>query len=588
MQGSSDDEERRSPEREEGIDMNAVSVANPSEEGQKGSQRAPGQEEEGSESSAESEQVREKKRAEFLKNFTLETKPAAESGEDATYNIMKTQIIGDIRSEVMKLLMMGKGGFAKASIFSKFSAVLGVLASLLFIGMILGPRFSGDKGKEGGGGTGMSDAEFRKGFSMYGGVLPSQCKGDHYKGLTDEFNYFVQMMTQAYYKDEEDSGYWGGSRTCSKNIMLFGLPGTGKTFFVKNLVYLLAWNLRAAELMREHEVESLDQLFRKGDEEYNSKMYNELKKVDGKVEMYCVNTDTFSNMYFGESEKRMHEFFAFSEMRARMGKLVIVFIDEADTILVSRGERSISEGTKALSSILLRKLDGSGTNPDENIFYVASTNYYSKIDKGFIRRFGIKLGIPLPGKEKRFKFSRMHISPFIHRVSRDQLNRLVDEMEGYSMGDMQVYASALASSTNNGAERITVEEAAKILQDGKYDREEKENEKEKKNKSLWSEEMSNVAKKTTTIKFKEAHADRRYIPIFKPDIVNGELTAYAEKTVVVRGKVRRVQGRGRGRNMYSCYREDEDDLEANVGRKQKRGIFSTVWSYLPFTSGPSR
>jgi SpoVK/Ycf46/Vps4 family AAA+-type ATPase len=135
-----------------------------------------------------------------------------------------------------------------------------------------------------------------------------------------------------------------------KGILLFGPPGTGKTL------------LAAAA------AGSLNATF------FNVKVSNVLSK------------------YFGESSKLITSLYE----TARKMQPSIIFIDEFDSITMSRDEESGDASRKVLST-LLSELDGfQDKKSDELLLTLAATNTPWDLDEAILSRFPLRIYIPLP------------------------------------------------------------------------------------------------------------------------------------------------------------------------------------------------
>ena len=135
-----------------------------------------------------------------------------------------------------------------------------------------------------------------------------------------------------------------------KGILLFGPPGTGKTL------------LAAAA------AGSLNATF------FNVKISNVLSK------------------YFGESSKLITSLYE----TARKKPPSIIFIDEFDSITMSRDEEASDASRKVLST-LLSELDGfQDKKSDELLLTLAATNAPWDLDDAILSRFPLRIYIPLP------------------------------------------------------------------------------------------------------------------------------------------------------------------------------------------------
>jgi katanin p60 ATPase-containing subunit A1 len=109
--------------------------------------------------------------------------------------------------------------------------------------------------------------------------------------------------------------------------------------------------------------------------------------------------------YYGESPKIMSALFEVAREEAPS----VVFIDEFDSIALSRGADIDEESRRGLST-LLAELDGLGSKTAEKKFVlvIAATNTPDAIDKAVMSRFGKKIEIPLPDFDACKEILRIH------------------------------------------------------------------------------------------------------------------------------------------------------------------------------------
>ncbi|MDZ4181596.1 MAG: ATP-binding protein, partial [Candidatus Cloacimonadaceae bacterium] len=147
-------------------------------------------------------------------------------------------------------------------------------------------------------------------------------------------------------------------------ILLYGAPGTGKTFAAGAIA-------------------------------------NELKR-----DLVTLNVPELRNKYYGETEKLIKK--AFAEMRemARQGsKAPIFLLNEADQLVHNRvsGDSTCSTIENTIQSIILEELE---TYPG---ILILTTNLQSNMDEAFFRRFDIKMSFALPDLACREQLWKMHL-----------------------------------------------------------------------------------------------------------------------------------------------------------------------------------
>ncbi len=175
-----------------------------------------------------------------------------------------------------------------------------------------------------------------------------------------------------------------------KGIMLYGLPGTGKTLLAKAVA-----------------------------NEANANFIS------------IKGPEVFSK-YVGESEEAVREIFK----KARQVAPCIVFIDEIDSIAPRRGSRSDSGVGDRVVNQLLTELDG--VESLEGVTIIAATNRPDMIDPAIMRpgRIDRSMEVEIPDQEARESIFKVHTEdmPLADDVS---IEKLAEETEGYVGSDIE-------------------------------------------------------------------------------------------------------------------------------------------------------
>lgn len=176
-------------------------------------------------------------------------------------------------------------------------------------------------------------------------------------------------------------------------ILLYGLPGTGKTMFAE-----------AAS-------NALDALF---------------------IPIKCSD---IKSKWYGESEQKVKEIFT----KARKAKRAIIFFDEFESIGSKRkDDGEDSGGNGSLVTQILVEMQGIGSFSNGNILLViAATNKPWLIDSAFLRpgRFDELIYIPLPDEEARRKMFELKFAemPMADNIDYDCI---VNISEGFNGADI--------------------------------------------------------------------------------------------------------------------------------------------------------
>lgn len=120
---------------------------------------------------------------------------------------------------------------------------------------------------------------------------------------------------------------------------------------------------------------------------------------------FDVKVSQMLSKYYGESPKIMSALFEVAREEAPS----VVFIDEFDSIALSRGANIDEESRRGLST-LLAELDGLGTKTSDKKFVlvIVATNTPDAIDEAIMSRFGKKIKIPLPDFEACKAILKIH------------------------------------------------------------------------------------------------------------------------------------------------------------------------------------
>ena len=142
----------------------------------------------------------------------------------------------------------------------------------------------------------------------------------------------------------------------TKGILLYGLPGTGKTLLAKALAN------------------------------------------ESEVNFISIKGPELISKWVGESEKAVRRTFR----KARQVSPCIIFMDEIDAIAPTRGRGESNQVTERIVSQLLTEIDGMESLRD--VVLVAATNRPDILDPALMRagRFSKQIEIPLPDKYLKF------------------------------------------------------------------------------------------------------------------------------------------------------------------------------------------
>ena len=143
-------------------------------------------------------------------------------------------------------------------------------------------------------------------------------------------------------------------------------------------------------------------------------------------------------MYVGEGEKNVRAIFSLAKKLAPC----VVFIDEADAILGSRGGSNNRNSHRELINQFLREWDGM---TDFNAFIMVATNRPFDLDEASLRRMPRRLLVDLPTEKDREEILRIHLKSE-QLDSEVSLTKLASDTPYYSGSDLKnlCVAAALA------------------------------------------------------------------------------------------------------------------------------------------------
>ena len=156
-------------------------------------------------------------------------------------------------------------------------------------------------------------------------------------------------------------------------------------------------------------------------------------EIDG----YFISVDAASIMskWLGEGEKNVSKLFSNARKMLADNKPVIVFVDEIDSLLGTRGQEV--GGEVRVRDQFLKETDGiNDKGKNLHMYVIGATNKPWSLDQPFIRRFPKRILVPLPDTEARMAQFRMYTAPLT--LAEDvELSTLARLSEGYSGSDIK-------------------------------------------------------------------------------------------------------------------------------------------------------
>lgn len=180
-------------------------------------------------------------------------------------------------------------------------------------------------------------------------------------------------------------------------ILLFGLPGTGKTMFAQAVA-------------------------------------NEL---DGKF--FSIKASDIKSKWFGETEEKIKSLFA----DARKEKVSIIFIDEFEAIGQDRSKDTNDITATTVVPELLAQMQGFEKNEDNILLIICATNRPWDIDSALTRpgRLDYKVYVELPNSECILSMFKNYLKKV--KIMELALKNLVDKTDGYNGADIKNVCDSL-------------------------------------------------------------------------------------------------------------------------------------------------
>lgn len=214
----------------------------------------------------------------------------------------------------------------------------------------------------------------------------------------------VKVITK-YLENPKSFGPWA-----PKNILFYGLPGTGKTMLVKALA-------------------------------------NELE-----VPLYLIKATSLIGEHVGDSASKIHELFK----KASESSPSIIFIDEIDAIALHRSFQSLRGDVSEVVNSLLTEMDGIIEN--KSVITIAATNNPTSLDYAVRSRFEEEIEFKLPNDNERMEILKNNLKTMPLDYDLD-LEKIVKTTKGLSGRDIKekILKTALHNAIANDSDIITME-----------------------------------------------------------------------------------------------------------------------------------
>ena len=224
----------------------------------------------------------------------------------------------------------------------------------------------------------------------------------------------VKVITK-YLENPESFGPWA-----PKNILFYGLPGTGKTMLVKALA-------------------------------------NELD-----VPLYLIKATSLIGDHVGDGASKIHDLFK----KASDNSPSIIFIDEIDAIALHRSFQSLRGDVSEIVNSLLTEMDGISENT--SVITIGATNNPTSLDYAVRSRFEEEIEFKLPNDDERLAIIENNLKTMPLEYELD-LNKIVKLTKGLSGRDLKekILKTALHNAISNDSDIITMKNIEYALESSK-------------------------------------------------------------------------------------------------------------------------
>ena len=214
----------------------------------------------------------------------------------------------------------------------------------------------------------------------------------------------VKVITR-YLENPESFGPWA-----PKNILFYGLPGTGKTMLVKALS-------------------------------------NELE-----VPLYLVKATSLIGEHVGDASSKIHDLFK----KASENAPSIIFIDEIDAIALHRSFQSLRGDVSEIVNSLLTEMDGIEEN--KSVITIGATNNQSSLDLAVRSRFEEEIEFKLPNENERLEIleNNLKTMPLAHDLDLEKIVKMTKGLSGRDIKE-KILKTSLHNAISQDSDIITME-----------------------------------------------------------------------------------------------------------------------------------
>lgn len=218
-----------------------------------------------------------------------------------------------------------------------------------------------------------------------------------------------------YIQDPERFGQWA-----PKNILFYGLPGTGKTMLVKALA-------------------------------------NELD-----VPLYLIKATSLIGDHVGDGASKIEELFE----KAQKNTPSIIFIDEIDAVALHRSFQSLRGDVTEIVNALLTEMDG--INGNEAVVTIGATNNPTLLDYAVRSRFEEEIEFSLPNERERKEIFENNLKtyPLEYDLDLEKLVKISKNLSGRDIKE-KILKTALHHAISNDKDAVGMSDIDYALKNSK-------------------------------------------------------------------------------------------------------------------------
>lgn len=126
-----------------------------------------------------------------------------------------------------------------------------------------------------------------------------------------------------------------------------------------------------------------------------------------------IKAGALKSKWYGETVQRIQRLWRFARSEAKKGKIVIIFLDECDSLGSARAAYGSEYGLRAdhdATNAWLGEMEGIDTDRSQRILCIASTNFERNLDSAFLGRFALQIHIHRPDADGADRMFHIHLN----------------------------------------------------------------------------------------------------------------------------------------------------------------------------------